>query len=194
ETLFTAVVVWSLVLISGYVRGGRAIELVGGTALLAASAYVRPAGYFLPLCLVVLLVGEAARSRRWGRVGPLVLAGAAAVVVVAPWQLRNRALGFRGMSTISGVNMYFYNAAALRAAHTGMSFAAAQAAMGYLNDSVYFELHPEQRTWRPGERFQFMADAGRREVRADLARYARIHVAGMVRVLVDPGGLEMLKL
>lgn len=194
ETLFTAVVVWSLVLIVAYVRGGRLTTLVGGMALLAASAYVRPAGYFLPLCLVALLGGYAAFERRWSMLRHLAVALAAAAAVVAPWQVRNRALGFRGMSAISAENVYFYDAASLRAARSHTSLEAAQAAMGYHNDSVYLAVHPEQRTWRPGERFQFMADEGGGEVQANLLRYARIHLAGMALVLLSPGTHEVLRL
>jgi 4-amino-4-deoxy-L-arabinose transferase-like glycosyltransferase len=194
ETLFTAVVVWSLVLIVAYVRRGRPTTLVGGMALLAAGVYVRPAGYFLPLCLIALLGGYAVWERRWSALRHLAIAAASAAAVVAPWQLRNRALGFAGISSISSENLYFYNAASLRAERTHTSLEATQAAMGYHNDSVYLALHPDQRIWRPGERFQFMADEGTREIRADVVRYARVHLAGMALVLLSPGTHEVLRL
>jgi len=194
ETLFTFLVVWSLVLIVAYTRESRLTALVGGTALLTASAYVRPAGYFLPFSLVAVLGGYAALRRSWSVLRDLALAAASIVVVVAPWQLRNRALGFHGISAISAENLYFYSAAGLRAARGHTSLEAAQVAMGYRNDSVYLALHPDQRAWRPGERFQFMADEGAREVLADLPRYAPIHVAGMARVLFSPGVHEVLML
>jgi 4-amino-4-deoxy-L-arabinose transferase-like glycosyltransferase len=194
ETLFTVVVVWSLVLIVEYVRSGRVAALLGSAALLAVSTYVRPAGYFLPFGLLALFSGYAALARRWNMLPQVTLAAAAAAVVVVPWQVRNRALGFHGISAISAEYVYFYNAAAVQASRNHTSFEAAQAAMGYLNDSVYFALHPEQRAWRPGERFQFMADQGAREIRGDWVRYARIHVHGMVRVLFEPGAIALIGL
>jgi hypothetical protein len=181
-------------MIVGYVRAGRLTALIGGTALLAASAYIRPSGYFLPFCLLVVLGAWAAFRHRWHVLPHLALAAATAVVVVVPWLLRNRALGFRGMSAITAVNTYFYSAAALRAAHSGTSFATAQAAMGYTNDSLYLVLHPEQREWSRGQRFEFMAREGGREVAENLPTYARIHASGMARVLLDPGAIDMLKL
>jgi len=55
ETLFTTMVVGALILVVGYVRHNRLADLLAGAALLGVSAYVRPAGYFLPFGIALVL-------------------------------------------------------------------------------------------------------------------------------------------
>ena len=61
------------------------------------------------------------------------------------------------------------------------------------DDEAYLRIHPEQRTWSPGERFEHMGAEGARLVRENLPLYARLHVAGTVRVLLDPAAIDLLK-
>jgi len=193
ETLFTAIVTWALVPVVGYIRDRRPSLLLLGMAMLAAAAYVRPVGYFLPFALLLLL-GLVALLRRTPRQLPhLALAAVLTLGILLPWELRNRRLGFPGFSAVSAVNMYFYNGAAVRAAVAGTSFARMQAEMGFGKEEVYLRNHPEQRTWRPGERFEYMGHQGTRLVREHLRLYAGIHLKGMMRVLLDPGAIDLLK-
>jgi len=194
ETLFTTIVVWALVLLVDAVGRDRRGSLVAGTALLAASAYVRPVSYFLPPLLLALTGGYAAVTRRTRLLPAAGLAAGVAIVIIGPWLVRNGALGFQGMSAISAKNLYFYDAGAIRAARSGTPFETTLVAMGFDSDSHYFRLHPEQRAWRAGERWQFMADEGSREIKDNLGLYAGMHVSGMARVLLDPGAIDLLKL
>ncbi len=193
ETLFATIVVWALVLLVDSVAHDRRGTLVAGTALLAASAYVRPVSYFLPLLVLAPIGGYAAVTRRPRLLAAAGVAAGVAIVIIGPWLARNRALGFRGMSAISAKNLYFYDAGAIRAARSGTPFETTLVAMGFKSDSDYFRLHPEQRAWPPGERWQFMADEGSREIKDNLGLYARMQVSGMARVLFDPGTIDLLK-
>jgi 4-amino-4-deoxy-L-arabinose transferase-like glycosyltransferase len=131
--------------------------------------------------------------RQWRRVGHVVLAAAVAVAVVVPWLARNRALDYRGFSAIAAVNMYFYNAAAIEAKKEGKSYSDVQSALGYHDAQVYLRRHPEQGTWSPGRRFTYAGTEGARMVKENPVLYARLHVAGMIRVLLDPGALPVLE-
>ena len=193
ETLFTFIVVWGIALIVAYVRAPKLTALLGGTALLSSAAYVRPAGYYLSFGLLAFLALARLAARDWRRLSHLALAGAVAVAIVLPWHVRNRALDFRGFSSVSAVNMYFYNAAAVEARLQGRSYADVQTAWGYRDARVYLALHPEQATWSPGRRFSYMSAEGTRIVKANLLHYARIHAAGMLRVMFDPGALSLLR-
>jgi 4-amino-4-deoxy-L-arabinose transferase-like glycosyltransferase len=102
ETLFATMVVWALVLLVDAVGRDRRGTLVAGTALLAASAYVRPVSYFLPLPLLGLIGGYAAVTRRPRLLVAAGVAACVAIIVIGPWLVRNRALGFRGMSALHG--------------------------------------------------------------------------------------------
>ena len=193
ETLFTALVVWGLVLVIGYVRGRTPAWVLAGMGLLSAAAYVRPAGYYLPLGLALFLAVWAAGRRDWQRLAHVGLAVMLAIAIVLPWHVRNRALGFRGFSAITAVNMYFYNAAAVQARREGTSYTDVQTALGYHDSRIYERRHPEQTGWSPGQRFTYMGVEGSRIVRENLSLYARIHAEGMMRVLLDPGALSLLQ-
>jgi 4-amino-4-deoxy-L-arabinose transferase-like glycosyltransferase len=193
ETTFTAMTTWALVLIVGYACSHRPRDLLAGIALLAASAYVRPAGYYLPFLLVAFLVVVALTRRAWNRLPPLALAAALAVAIVLPWHLRNRSLGNSGFSAAGATILYFANGAAVTAARAGVSFAEMQAAMGNLDDERYLRLHPEQRNWRWGDRYTYMQREGTKIIRQNLPLYARIHAAGMARVAFDPGAIDLLR-
>ena len=194
ETLFTFLIVWGVVLVVDWVRRGRPAMLICGAAVLALAAYVRPAGYFLAFGLLVALAIQAVVRKRWRALRPIVLAALTAVAVLAPWQLRNRALGYNGFSAVSALAVYFYNGAAVHAVREHRSFEAAQAAMGYQNDSVYFAVHPEQRAWRPGARYQFMQEEGARQLRQDPLAYVPIHAVGVTQLIFNPGVISLLQL
>ena len=195
ETLFTATVVWALVLVVDYLRAPAraAWRVIAGTAILAASAYVRPVAYYLPFALVVVLAGLMVVHRAWRELPRLAAAAALAFAVVLPWQVRNRTSGFDGFAAVEAINLYFYNAGAIRAAQTGTPVGQMRVDMGYSNQERYLELHPEQRQWRHGERFEFMRTEGLRIIQENPGVYARLHLSGMMRVLLDPGATDMLK-
>ena len=167
--------------------------LLAGVAIISGASYVRPAGYYLAFGLLIFLAGVAVTRRDWRRLAHHGLAVMVTIAVVLPWHVRNRALDFSGFSAIASVNMYFYNAAAVQARQSGESYAEVQAAMGYRDGRVYARLHPEQDTWSPGRRYTYMGAEGTRIVLEHFATYARLHVAGMLRVLLDPGALTILQ-
>jgi len=197
ETLFTFVTVLFLYCLVRYLRGGGLWGLVAAAVALAASVYVRPVSYFLPpLVGLGLLVraGFAGSSRR----RRLVEAGVFFVVamgLVAAWQVRNAALtGYGGFSAIADANLYFYQAAAVLAAEEDSSYYNVQKKMGYRDEDVYLREHPEQRKWSQAQRYRYMGARGREILIRYPATYAKIHVKGMARALLDPGAFEYLKL
>lgn len=193
ETYFTTMVVWALVLLVLHVRRGDPASLIGAMTLLAFSVHVRPIGVYLPVLFIGLLGAWAAAQRRWMVWKPLTASIVLTLVILLPWVARNRALGFNGVSTVSAVNLYFYNTAALRALRTGQPFSETQWGMGYQLDSAYFALHPEQREWRIGERYGWMAGQARNEILGNQLDYTRLHVSGVVRVVAEPGIFGALK-
>jgi hypothetical protein len=193
ETLFTTMVTGALILVVSYVRRNRLADLLAGTAVLGVSAYVRPAGYFLPFGIALLLALVAALHRAWRRLPQLVLAVVVAAAIVFPWRLRNRALGYDGFSAAGAAIMYFANGAAVNAALEHVPFYEMQARMGNLDDERYLRLHPEQRSWGQGERYSYMEREGAAIIRRHPLTYSRIHLAGMERVVFDPAAIEILR-
>lgn len=193
ETAFTALLVWALCLAVLHGRTGRLPHLLGAVTLLAAAAYVRPVGYLLPFAVAGFFAAQAAARRRWSALPPAVLAAVMAAALLAPWQLRNRAAaGYGGFSAVSAQSMYFYNAAAVLAAHRGVPLQTQQRQMGWPSDEeTYLRAHPAQRSWRRARRLDFIAAEGRRIVLRDPATFARAWAAGTARVLAGTGGAEL---
>lgn len=169
--------------------------LAGG--LLATAALTRPVAY--PITLIVGLTAawfalcrSASARRRWR---PVILLTAAALVPVLSWQARNAVVAdYGGLSAIVDVNSHFYQGAATEAAVHGISFYQRQAELGYRDLDVYLRLHPEQRSWSQAQRFDYMGKAGLQQLWAHPLTYLAIHLKGMARVAVAPGGVEYLRM
>ena len=208
ETLFTFAIMVFLYCLARYLKGGMLRDLLVSAAALAASVYVRPISYFLPALVAAGLLVRALRRRAEGGSGaaPLgrgrrrLLAHTAAFLalstaLLAPWQVRNAAsTGYGGFSAIADVNLYFYQAASVRAAQRGRPFYEVQAEMGHRDEAAYFRSHPDQREWSRGRRYRHMRLAGAATLFRHPATYLKIHVKGVLRTLLDPGAFEYLKL
>jgi hypothetical protein len=188
ETLFTTMTTLFLYILVKYLRTGSTWALLGAAIALAASIYVRPIAYFLPPILACGLVvwGLATRRFRPGR----LLAHVALFLIVSMgltglWQLRNwREAGYPGFSTVPDLNMYYYLGASVLAAREGVPFSDMQTRMGW---------PPNDEDWTRAERNRYFGREGRRIVLEHPVLYARIHLDGIVRMLLDPAATEYLK-
>jgi hypothetical protein len=190
------VVLWFYFLLK-YLSGHTFHDLLLSGIFLAASVYVRPVGYFLPVIIAFSLSAWIifAVPQNRGRLIEHVIAFLVVTIgLIVPWQLRNGyEAGYFGFSGTAPDDMYFYNAASVLAAHDRVPFYQMQRRLGYLNERTYFALHPDQKSWSVAQRLEYM----NREATHILVRspftYARIHFAGVVRVMLDPGEIDLLK-
>lgn len=194
EGAFTALVVLALVALARHARRATPASLAAGTVLLCAAAYVRPAGYLLPFAVATFFALYAAFRRRWRAVAWAAAAGVLAFGLFLPWKVRNAAAGYPGFSAVVPYSVYFYNAAAVLAHREGISQQEQQARMGWLSDSVYFRLHPEQRAWPVARRLAYMEREGRRIVRADPGALVRSHARGVASAALGTGAGEFRSL
>lgn len=107
ETLYVALVAWTVLLVIGVYRGAgwRTAALAGFT--LGAAILVRPT--LLPAVpFIALFAGFGAARDRSERVRRAVLVGAVAVAVLVPWTLRNYRIhgAFVPVATIGGVALF----------------------------------------------------------------------------------------
>ncbi len=191
ETLFAALIVAFFFCLADYFQRRQALgTLVLAGLALAASVYVRPVSYYLPiLATFALLPALLLRFRRWKYALHAVVFLAASFAPVAAWQVRNKAeVGYGGFSAISDLNLYLYQAAAVNAKVEGLPFQEAQQRMRS------FEGHPEHRSWTEAQESVFMRREGLRLILKHPLVYAGIHLRGMVRILFDPGSVDYLKL
>jgi len=179
-----------------YLEEPRGRDLMLAGMLLAASVYVRPVGYFLPIVVAVgLLVWVILRGERKIQLMTQIASFLTiTMLITGMWQIRNRReTSFSGFSGISSIDMYFYLATSVVAAQEHVPFVELQRQMGYLDDRVYFALHPEQRTWTVAQRLNYMHWQAERVLVGHPLTYLRIHLNGMIRVLLDPGATIYLK-
>ena len=169
---------------------------------LAASTYVRPISYFLPLfvllgwaaaILIGYLRGRIPAPRRL-LASPVVFT-LVSMTLIGVWQIRNRVQAdYSGFSAVQDVNLYFYLGAATLASVEGKSYYDVQGSLGYHEPDIYFARHPEQKRWSEGDIFRFQRREGKRMILAAPLNYAKIHVKGIVLTLFEPGAIDFLKL
>ena len=90
--------------------------------------------------------------------------------------------------------MYFFTAASVLAAHQQVPFYEMQDRMGYRDENIYFEHHPEQRAWSVPQRLEYQKREATSIVAHNPLTSARIQLSGVIRLMFDPGGVEFLKL
>ncbi|MDA0336583.1 MAG: glycosyltransferase family 39 protein [bacterium] len=203
ETLFTACLTWGLLLLAR-LAGRRddpfqdlRVTAACAGGLLSMAALVRPVAYPIALAAGLSAAWFALRrsappATRWR---PVLLLTATALVPVLLWQARNAVVAdYGGLAAIVDVNSYFYQGASTDAAVQGVPFYQQQAELGYHDVEIYLARNPEQRSWSPARRFDYMGSTGLARVLAHPWVYLGIHLRGMARVAVDPGGVEYLRL
>lgn len=194
ETLFTCLLTAAVWLLAEYGRWPSLGRVSAAAALLAASVYVRPVAYYLPLLLGPALLLAAWLAR--GATGPRVTWRHAVALVavmalaVAPWLVRNRIVcDYDQFCSTPDVKLYFVQARAVQ---------------GMLRDGRYppdlnvmdlgqpIAEHPEQANWTPGQRLRWLRREGARTLRAAPLTYARIHVWEILDTLLDNGTMAYL--
>jgi len=197
ETLFTCLTVLSCYCLIKYIRQGSFSTLLISSVALSVSVYVRPINYFLPVLLSVsLIIWILARAPKksvlWIHACVFFMVS---MGLIGLWQLRNKhKAGYAGFSAITAQNLYFYQGASVLAVIEGIPYYQMQNKMGYRDQEVYYLNHPEQRMWNQSDRYRYMRKEGINILLNNPITYAKIHLKGMLRTLLDPGAMEYLKL
>ena len=200
ETLFAACFIGALLFLLRFQSPSdprRLRHAVFAGALLGAAALTRPIAYPLALVVVAVLAWRALRRPRPPEARPVALLVFALLAIGPPlaWQARNYVRAdYTRLSAIVDVNSYFYHGAATQAAAEGLSFYALQRELGYHDLDIYLARHPEQRAWTPAQRFTWMGRTGLTMVLENPATALGVYLRGLLRVALDPGGIEYWKL
>jgi hypothetical protein len=198
ETLFTCLLVAFLLAMVHYLgNNGRWRELFFAAFVLMMGVFVRPIGYFLPVCVAagLFVVGLMRQERRWMIIAQAIVFFAVTMSPILGWQLRNRAVAqFPRFSAIEDVNLYFYNAAAIDAKLQGVSLVTIQKRLGYCDDERYYQLHPEQADWTPSQRAAYLRSEAIKKITQHPGTYAMVHVRGWATLLLGSGFSEWVRL
>jgi len=197
ETLFTAVVMIGVYYLVRHLRRQSLRDVLVSAGALAASVYVRPIGYFLPLIIATGLGAWALLTQRQNKLRVLAYTFAFVIVSVGLtglWQIRNKSeTGYSGFSAIASDNMYFIGAASVLAAQQNVPYYGMRDRLGYQDQRIYFQEHPEQRTWSVAQRINYINRAADHILLGSPLAYTRIYFEGIVRATFDPGSTEFIR-
>jgi len=197
ETLFTAVVMVGVYYLVRYLKRQSPADLLASGGALAASVYVRPVGYFLPVIIAAGLTVWAVATAHQNKQRLIVHTIAFVIVsfgLTGLWQVRNEAeTDYSGFSAIAGDNMYFILAASVLAAEQHVPYYGMRDRLGYQNSRAYFHDHPEQKTWSVEQRTNYLDRAAEHILLGNSLTYAWIYFDGMLRGTFDPGSTEFLR-
>lgn len=194
ETLFNFLMTLFIFYLLSYLKSQQLRYLTIAAILLAASTYVRPISLYLPWLTVVSLLILIIKNK----INYKKLAVHLALFIFIPvsltglWQWRNQTVaGYQKFSAISDVNLYFYQGASVLAAKEGVPFFAMQEKLGWNQPENYFATHPEQLNFTPAQIYDYQGKQGKEIVLNNLGIYSRIHLVGIVKILLNPDTLRV---
>jgi len=197
ETLFTAIVMVGVYFLVKYLRRQSLGDLLVSAGALAASVYVRPIGYFMPMIIAPALAAWALFTHRQNKLRFLGHACAFVIVSFALtglWQIRNKLeTGYSGFSAIATDNLYFISAGSVLAAKQRVPYYEMRDRLGYQDESVYLREHPEQKNWTAAQRVNYQSQAARNILLSSPLTYAGIYFDGILRATFDPVSTEYLR-
>lgn len=203
EPLFLSLLLLSLERMLEFLRGLRLQVLAVAGLCLAAATFVRPVTYYLPIALALGLFVVLASVPVVGDLGLRWKAPAILLISVLPWlaawQIRNWVeTGYRGFSSITEVNFYYYDISEVKARvehrsyldtleQSGYTPFAGHSGQAYLFPP-YLALHPEQIGWSQGQRLAFMRSEAIRVIRANYGTYFRFCIlTPLFKTVFSPG-------
>lgn len=195
ETLYVTVLLIFLYFLIRYLKSGALSDIILSAVTLAATAYVRPISYFMPLLIAIALVLWAVPRRSLDRklffhAGIFLLAS---MSIIAVWQARNRIeTGYSGFSAISDQNLYFYLGGGILAEKYKIDMADQLTNMGYGDPETYFSLHPEQRTWSRDEIYRYRGKEGVKLVIKDFRTFLKLAIENTITTLRETGTTDLL--
>ena len=165
--------------------------LLPSSILVSLSVYVRPAGYFLPIVIAMVLLAWCLKKRKTVLFTHALVFLVCSLFITGLWQLRNlRQADYSGFSSVSDYNLYCYQAASLRAVQERVPYYEMQQSMGCPDEKIYLQNHPEQSSWDRGKIYHSMGKEGLQIILGKPVTYLFIHAEGIVRTLIDPGITE----
>ena len=178
-----------------FLRKPTALRLVGSALALGMATYTRPLSLYLGLLLVPFFLLFPRRLSWTDRISRTIAFALLFALTLAPWIVHNAKIaGYSGFSATPDVNLYFSSGAAVKAKVEHKSLALVRGELGYGNEDLYFQAHPEQRNWPQARIFEFQNAEGRRMISQHWFAYSLIHFRGCAIVVLDPAATAALKL
>lgn len=188
ETLFTALITLFMYLLIKYFTEKSWKYLLCAAITLAASIYVRPIGYYLPLLIAaILLIGSLTTIQK----NKILIIHACVFFLVAMgsvgiWQVRNYVkTGYSGFAAVSDYNLYCYNGVSVIAKQQKIAFEQMAEQFGCDNPANYLKFHPEQQEWGQSKIYRYMGKEGKKMIMSNTWDASIIHLEGTIRTLIQ---------
>ncbi len=196
ETLFTALITLFMYLLIKYFTEKSWKYLLCAAITLAASIYVRPIGYYLPLLIAaILLIGSLTTIQK----NKILIIHACVFFLVAMgsvgiWQVRNYVkTGYSGFAAVSDYNLYCYNGASVIAKQKSITFEQMSEQLGCNNPAKYLNFHPEQQEWSQSKIYRYMGKEGKKMIMSNTWDASIVHLEGTLRTLIETPAKLYLK-
>lgn len=189
ETIFTFFLVMLIYFFMQALKKKSVLYFIICGIITALLCYIRPIAiyYFLfPICFLFVLAIWEKNSQR---ILCAFFYGINFLILLFPWYYRNKLLGdFRGISTVSSVNLYYYSGAAVRGKIDGVPYYKMK---GILKKE--FAKKYQQKNISKGGMAKRLFREGIAIIWKNPFVYAKIHFRGIFMLLCDPGGTHFLK-
>ncbi len=196
ETLFTALITLFIYLLIKYFDEKSWKQLLCAAITLAASIYVRPIGYYLPLLIAaILLIGSLTTIQK----NKILMIHACVFFLVAMgsvgiWQVRNYVkTGYSGFAAVSDYNLYCYNGVSVIAKQQKIAFEEMAKHFGCDNPANYLKFNPEQQEWGQSKIYRYMGKEGKKMIMSNTWDASIIHLEGTIRTLIETPAKLYLK-
>jgi hypothetical protein len=191
ESLFVFLLLISLYYFILYLKYNRLWSLIVSSIILAATVYVRPISYFLPLGLSIILLYNLTKVRQKKSLFVhIIIYFTITYGIVGLWQIRNKILaGYSGFSAVTDVNLYLYQGAAVLASKENVPIENIRKQM---NDLLANET--DNQLYSQSNKYLYMREKGLNIIQDNLLLYTKIHIRGMINILFSPGALDLLAL
>ena len=190
ETLFAFLIMSFVYAFTIYIRTQKLGHLIGACLFLVGSIYVRPAAYYLPvlIALLVLLYGLFSKLNCKKILCHVFLFAFFSLIVVGAWQSRNYVqTGYWGFSGTAPYNLYFWMGSLIMANRTGQTPDSIRYRWGGLSSEQYFIAHPTQREWPESTILKWQEEQGITFIKQNSYIYCRIVLKGIAYNLLGSG-------
>ncbi len=193
EWIFTALLLIFLYLLLRYLETPAWSGLILCACTVAATVYVRPASYYLPLCCAVGLALIPHPVKEMPRLVRALVFLLLCSVLIGAWRVRNYVeTGYPGFSSIADNNLYFFNAGEVLAQKQHVSFAAELGLLHWQDMPGYLSIHPEQKNWTLPQILAYERRTALQTIAENKVLYLKDHLRGMVVVLFHPCATDYL--
>ena len=196
ETFFTFSIMAFLYIFLKYLKNNSTAYLIAASILLVISTLIRPISFFLPIYLtVIFFIITIVNSDKKKIIIHCILFIFISHALMGIWQIRNKMVdGFSGISNVSAFNLYYCNAASVKAKLENRGYYEVRDSMLKTCCEDFLALNPDKTECSKKDLYKFWAEEGSKIILQNPVLYAKIHIKGIIRLMMDPGATFYLTL